>query len=951
MSVIQYLKYNNYANRIVKVESSYADYVSASSGNMVQLEANFNPGDGLWTKHVCGKYQDASNPTEQTFDFDYLVVYSDDTYYTIVSRWFIIKPTRLRGGQWDLILKRDVIADKYDDTIDAPAIIERAMVDEDNPLIYNKENFSYNQIKKHEYKLKDETRCPWAVAYLPLNITPGTVTVDSTVADGAIELSQLPVAAGTYRKPMTMKYYMQWRNGLTGVNYYETMVNGTSPNTSTGAATGGSVHTTLETSTIVDKDAQGFGIYGMLSGFGLINLNDEASKFLTTLIDDVISLDDYSKVYNYRGQIIKVSGNYYKVEITNLGRDDRIISKKLGTSQLLTDLNTAIAASGLFDSAHNAMDDETFTIQCSTERVVIRYIDMTNEYGSTYTLSNSMPNNNSGLYKIVAFPLGELQIYKNNATDVKCDYNIQRQAVIALGAAYSSQIYDIQLLPYCPVRNLIKNGKLDLGSSSNYTYITKGGNNVGILFYVTESDISFNIYNLEDENGNIVAISDVLKMDQAERYNVAYPTYNHYGILFNKPYILYNEGLNFLQDEDLAPIFEYCSWAMITCPDNGIKIEKIKISTGEILQTYHTDQISVDLEYMDITRLLLSNIDLGTIYTDWDDYNASNYRLVISFESTPSYEAEDDSISPYYVEKLWEKLLWDMTYLPEPSNISVKVDSECTFERLVSPNYQGVFEFCIAKNGGAVSLFNVDMTLKPYNPYLHLNPDFGGLYGTDFNDARGLICNGDFSFGQLTDAFRTYELQNKNYQAMFDRNIESMDVLHKIDRAEAIIGALVGNVGGAVSGAMTGALVGGPAGAAAGAILGGTASTVGGIADLVNMERRYDERKSLAIDQHNFQLDNIKALPYSLTKCPALTYNNKIFPFVELYDCTDEEKSALREFLAYRSFNVGVMGTIREYQKTERTFIKGQIIRIDSITAPANVALEIIEEINKGVYI
>ena len=169
MSVIQYLKYNNYANRIVKVESSYANYVSASSGNMVQTEANFNPGDGLWTKHVCGKYQDASNPTEQTFDFDYLVVYSDDTYYTIVSRWFIIKPTRLRGGQWELTLKRDVIADKYDDTIKAPAIIERAKIEADNPLIFNPENFTYNEIKKGEILLKDKTQIPWIVAYIASN--------------------------------------------------------------------------------------------------------------------------------------------------------------------------------------------------------------------------------------------------------------------------------------------------------------------------------------------------------------------------------------------------------------------------------------------------------------------------------------------------------------------------------------------------------------------------------------------------------------------------------------------------------------------------------------------------------------------------------------------------------------------------------------------------------------
>ena len=78
-----------------------------------------------------------------------------------------------------------------------------------------------------------------------------------------------------------------------------------------------------------------------------------------------------------------------------------------------------------------------------------------------------------------------------------------------------------------------------------------------------------------------------------------------------------------------------------------------------------------------------------------------------------------------------------------------KIQSECDMYRLCSPNYNGIFEFNAAKNNG-VSYFNVDFTYKPYNPYIHLNPDFGGLYGQDFNDANGLICGGDFSLPQTT---------------------------------------------------------------------------------------------------------------------------------------------------------------------------------------------------------
>ena len=75
-----------------------------------------------------------------------------------------------------------------------------------------------------------------------------------------------------------------------------------------------------------------------------------------------------------------------------------------------------------------------------------------------------------------------------------------------------------------------------------------------------------------------------------------------------------------------------------------------------------------------------------------------------------------------------------------------------------------------AKNGG-VSFFNIDCTYKPYNPYIHVNPNFGRLYGGDFDDSRGLIVGGDFSLPQTTSAWESYQLSNKNFQASFDRQI------------------------------------------------------------------------------------------------------------------------------------------------------------------------------------
>ena len=68
-----------------------------------------------------------------------------------------MEAVRNRKGQYILSLKRDLVADNYDNVINAPCFIEKATVDENDPAIYNSEDMTFNQIKKGEYPLKDET--------------------------------------------------------------------------------------------------------------------------------------------------------------------------------------------------------------------------------------------------------------------------------------------------------------------------------------------------------------------------------------------------------------------------------------------------------------------------------------------------------------------------------------------------------------------------------------------------------------------------------------------------------------------------------------------------------------------------------------------------------------------------------------------------------------------------
>lgn len=283
----------------------------------------------------------------------------------------------------------------------------------------------------------------------------------------------------------------------------------------------------------------------------------------------------------------------------------------------------------------------------------------------------------------------------------------------------------------------------------------------------------------------------------------------------------------------------------------------------------------------------------------------------------------------------------------------LKYVNDCTVLRLCSPNYNGIFEFNLAKNGGNIERFNVDITLRPFNPYIHVNPDFNFLYGQDFNDVRGLICNGDFSLGIINDAWNAYEIQNKNYQAIFDRQIQNLDINNKITMEESLWSAVAGTVQGAGSGALAGGMAtSSPYGAIAGAVIGGVASGVGGALDIQNLEKRQQEARSYAIDNYRLNLGNVQALPYSITKTSALTYNNKLFPFVEIYECSEEEKEAYYLKLKYNGMTVGKIGFIDNYRSLDNSnYFRARVIRINRISEDNHFYEIINEELMKGVYI
>ena len=289
--------------------------------------------------------------------------------------------------------------------------------------------------------------------------------------------------------------------------------------------------------------------------------------------------------------------------------------------------------------------------------------------------------------------------------------------------------------------------------------------------------------------------------------------------------------------------------------------------------------------------------------------------------------------------------------IPVPSKpISFKVANETEFYRICSPNYNGQFEFSATKNGG-VSVWNITFLYKPYTPYIKVAPKFGRLYGGNFGDARGLICGGDFSLPQTNNAWRQYELENKNYQVMFDRQIQNMEVNNSVQRELEKWNIGTGAVQGAAGGAMVGSMIGGGWGTAIGAVVGGGISAAGGVMDRRLNETLRKEAINYAQDQFGYNLQNIKALPYSLTKIGSQNEDYKIWPFVEKYTCTDTEKAALRDKLKWNGYTIERIGKIPNFlNPDDETFIQGTLIRLDTINEDSHIVDVINAELQRGVY-
>ena len=783
---LYFFKYNNYYNRIIKKYDTIAEYTANTSEaelKYTQLETSFNPGNGLTAKQVVN-YEDVG---------DYLVVTETiGNIQTIISRWFIINCDRNLAGQITATLYRDVIADNFEATINAPCMIERAMLNQDDPMILNDEGMNFNQIKKSETPLMDETESAWVVGYIPKNsfTSEDTLVEGSAILDSSTDIEINDIS--------TWNYYNYCNINPNAVDYYGDYINLEFRGRLIYRSNQNVGYKYYNVPFVMDKDGniprKSFSTYDsnpVLNGYYITQTVTWALDYIRDKAPlgwkekkDLLILQsrDFTNANTLNSELTLNNLNGKRIKDTNSGLTYSIsIEKEYKeiTLPLAPGGNLFINLDVYLNKSFNGMtiqgtpNNDSFSLYYT----IYKYNIVLTEISQTIktTLNNNRLHLIDSPYDMFCIPYSDtLEIYQNGTEIFKANKSLAINIAIAIGEkAGSGNLYDIQLLPYCPVRYAIKpNGTFDIGSAPVNFVKDSEDKNVGVILWADKSSFTFNI-----------------------------------------PY---------------------------------------------------------------------------------------------------SIELEDK-----------------------------KIESQTDFYRLCSPNFNGIFEFNAAMNDG-VDFFNVDCTYKPFSPYIHVNPNFKLLFGEDYNDARGLVCGGDFSLPQVSNEWANYTLNNKNYNEIFDREVKNLKIQQDVSRTQEIVSGISSSVGvGVGAGLLSG-------NAAVGAIS-GVLSAAGGVADYALNEKLRNEQLSFKNDIFNLQLGNIKAIPNSLSKTTAFTFNNKIFPILEYYSCTDEERQALENKILYTSMKVGRTGTISEFLRNDFSFIQGNIIRIN-VDENYNFANEIANEIRKGVY-
>lgn len=966
MKLLILKKFNNYFNRKIIKYDNLDDYASHSAASLTINSYNFNPNDGVRTDVVLGrgdKGLDAFFDFETTKSADYLVAYSTETIHngdepdvdvnTIESRWFITEVKRTRGGQYAIQLKRDSIADNLDTLINCPAFIQKGICRDDSPLILNDEGITVNQIKSAQEFIKDETTSAWIVGYMPrdagkddpisaqvADADADYVTIENLADELDVSSSDLSAAltndtehpTSFVKDNVEVVGWINWVN----MNDEEIKLVAGSQNNFQSFTYNKGIKARRSGSKLVDcfaktidnpdrptNDRLAVPELTVLSNFwkqycqaniSTIKNNWETYTgkplFTRNVLDKLNELVD-------NGTLIYKQGSYYRLRVNS-------VSNAKNTGENLYAAATDVPFSAICSntiSAWNSWAEENSPYYDQVNywyellqslaggKIFLVYNEILSNFylekvsndvtvpGVSFTMSSTRNSCLDQTFDMFAIPYSNVEIKNGVDTYEGIGQYAQQLAVdIALNMPESKELYDLQLLPYCPIEEIVGDGKIDItGLTAGYDYdwITYTGS-------ITSR-----------EEQNVYAESSEYEPGMYEGLAEWQSNINDADVI-SWGYVANAEN----QDQEAQEILR--DWEATN------NASKTSVGGKAKFMVYGQIQDPQTFDHADI------NVGFWVTYTE----TVTNQKKSIVIY--PKKSSFSRSVGKAIT-----------------AQDEMKIENLCNKYRLISPNYQGGFDFNLAKNLGYCNGFTAYCTYKPYTPYIRVVPKFNWLYGGNYNkEARGLVVNGDFSLGRVNSAWESYQLQNKNYQNIFNREMQNLDVNQGIQRTQQYVAGGINIANAAGQGAVTGAIAGGGVyGAIAGGIIGGAASGIGYGVDNALLERSMAEQKAYSQDKFHLQLGNIQAIPYTLTKVSAFDIDSAIFPLLEYYTCTDEEKTYLRNKFKYEGYTIGVVDDLGQYITIgSGNYVQANLIRNDYIIDDPHQLDDINNELLKGVY-
>lgn len=550
------LQYNNYINRRLKKESSISDYYQNANRYFIIDDYDFNPNDGVDTQAVLGgehyDYEDI---------YDYMLVTDGNE---LLSRWFIIDANRTRTGQYQLTLHRDVVADNWDEIKTAPAFIEKATLSDSDPLIYNSENMSVNQIKTSETLIKDKTDVAWICGYVKR--TDPQQADEKRIEFQGYYKPDLVIESNTedwnyYKYATSSQQHIGCNSHIDNMLFlsmnvdYQEQVNSIVYDSSIGQASPSSWYNLWNVTEYCDYRLHYLytipwsrtGMYQYINDYewDYLLLNSEVKTYRSAT-DNVA---DYNYLKSLDGKVLKFNDGMYKVKVNksnnkHLHHVEPNVYTVYDIGTHITGILNSKPRSDIFEQLHSPYVASVYELY-STITITLEPIqDKT--YQIRIQRDDYRYHLKDSVYDMFCIPypvdkeyvtIKNSSITDSSEPDYFEEFNMyplySMQLAQGIAAGLSDKIVDIQILPYCPVSIDVGPDKvLDLKTPTSGAYVegkytqprysickptTAPQNEVGIIIWalaskgtINSSDIQFN--NIEVNNKKINAECDMYRL-------------------------------------------------------------------------------------------------------------------------------------------------------------------------------------------------------------------------------------------------------------------------------------------------------------------------------------------------------------------------------------------------------------------------------------------------------